>query len=144
MRCIRQFHHPAEAWALLGFLRDHGIHCRLADENLIHADPLLAHAIGGVKLLVEDADEPKAMEFIADFYRPVRPDSAPLHAAFRESHEEFMSWCPACEAYPVYRKKFSSGKTWLAVALTILSYPLAFLFIPKKLICARCGYSWKN
>ena len=144
MRCIRQFNHPAEAWPLLSFLRENGLSCRLADENLIQADPLLAQAVGGVKLLVEDADEAMAVQLTNAFFQPAERNAAPLHARFREEHEEFLSWCPACEAYPVYRKKFSSGKTLLAVALTIISYPLAFMFIPKKLVCTRCGHSWKN
>ncbi len=144
MRCIRKFNHPAEAWPLLGYLRESGISCRLADDNLIQADPLLAQAIGGVKLLVEEAHEQIALQLTEEFYRPAKRNSAPLDNRFREEQEEFLSWCPACEAYPVYRKKFHAGKTLLAVALTIISYPLAFMFIPKKLHCARCGHSWKN
>lgn len=50
----------------LGMLTENDIKCQLKDENIVTVDPLLNPAVGGIKLLVEEADFEKAQVLIKD------------------------------------------------------------------------------
>ena len=50
----------------LGLLQENNVNCFLKDENIITVDPLLSPAIGGIKLLVEEADFDDALKLIKD------------------------------------------------------------------------------
>ncbi len=144
MLSVWSFTYPSEAYPLIAKLREENIPCTLSNEHVVLIDPLISNAVGGVKLLVPETEAERAKAIIEDFFKPAQASIAPLDAAFRESHDEVAAWCPACETYPVYRKKFTYGKTALAVFLTLLSYPLALLFLSKTHTCARCNFQWKR
>ena len=38
----------------MGRLKEEGIECWLKDENTVTIDPILANAVGGIKLMVEE------------------------------------------------------------------------------------------
>ena len=48
----------------LGLLQEYEINCHLKDENTITIDPLLSPAIGGIKLMVQEADFEKAQSLL--------------------------------------------------------------------------------
>ena len=48
----------------LGMLQENGINCHLKDEYIVTVDPFLNNAVGGIKLMVDDADRDKALELI--------------------------------------------------------------------------------
>lgn len=48
----------------LGLLQENDINCHLKDENIVTIDPLLNPAVGGIKLLVDEADVERAKELI--------------------------------------------------------------------------------
>lgn len=50
----------------LGLLQENEINCHLKDENIVTIDPLLNPAVGGIKLLVAEADFDSALELIKD------------------------------------------------------------------------------
>jgi DNA-directed RNA polymerase subunit RPC12/RpoP len=50
----------------LGMLQENEIICHLRDENTITIDPLLSPAIGGIKLMVEEADFGKALTLLKE------------------------------------------------------------------------------
>jgi len=47
-------------------LQDKGINCHLADEYIITLDPLLSPAIGGMKLMVHEAQAQRAKKLLED------------------------------------------------------------------------------
>lgn len=50
----------------LGMLEENNINCHLKDENIVTIDPLLNPAVGGIKLMVFDAQEERARELIKE------------------------------------------------------------------------------
>jgi len=48
----------------LGRLKDEFINCFLQDEYTVTIDPLLSNAIGGIKLMVAEAQAPRALEIL--------------------------------------------------------------------------------
>ena len=48
----------------LGMLQENEINCHLKDENIVTVDPLLNPAVGGIKLMVDDADRDKALALL--------------------------------------------------------------------------------
>jgi hypothetical protein len=50
----------------LGMLQENGINCHLKDEMTVTINPLLNPALGGIKLMVEEAEYEKAAEIIKE------------------------------------------------------------------------------
>jgi Putative prokaryotic signal transducing protein len=50
----------------MGLLQQNGIECNIKDQNTILTDPLLSNAIGGIKLVVAQADEQSALALIKE------------------------------------------------------------------------------
>jgi hypothetical protein len=63
---IATFQSPVEANIARTRLEEHGISCRLDDENMMVADPLLGAAVGGIKLVIREDDADEAVEVLRD------------------------------------------------------------------------------
>lgn len=48
----------------MGRLQEEGFTCWLKDENTVTIDPILTNAVGGIKLMVAEADAQKAVELL--------------------------------------------------------------------------------
>jgi hypothetical protein len=57
---------PYDLYPLKVSLENNGIQCFIKDEHTIQANPLLANAIGGVKLQVLEEDAEKAVELLKE------------------------------------------------------------------------------
>jgi len=53
-RLLQVYTNYMDAHILKGRLEEEGIQCWLKDENTVTIDPILTHAIGGIKLMVEE------------------------------------------------------------------------------------------
>lgn len=96
MLSVWTFTYPSEAYPLLAKLREEKIPCTLSNEHVVLIDPLISNAVGGVKLLVPEAEAERAKAIIEDFFKPAQASISPLDSAFRESYDEVQAWCPAC------------------------------------------------
>jgi len=63
---LRSFDNYINANIQLGMLQDKGINCHLTDEYIITLDPLLSPAIGGMKLMVHEAQAQRAKKLLED------------------------------------------------------------------------------
>jgi hypothetical protein len=59
-------YNPYDLYPLKISLENNGIQCFIKDEHTIQANPLLANAIGGVKLQVLEEDVQKAVELLKE------------------------------------------------------------------------------
>lgn len=50
----------------LGLLQENDINCHLKDEYIVTIDPLLNPAVGGIKLMVDEADHDNALEILKE------------------------------------------------------------------------------
>lgn len=102
---LETFDNYIDANLTLGRLEAAGIQCWLQDENTATINPIFANAIGGIKLVVQEADLPQAREV--------------LHALKQASKENFA--CPYCNSHNIERittnrkvtNVISSIVTWL-------------------------------
>ncbi len=58
---LGSFEFPADVQIIKGKLESEGIPVFLRDENTLNSDPLISHAIGGVKLQVYSKDKVRAL-----------------------------------------------------------------------------------
>jgi len=56
-----------EAHILLGRLQNEGINCWLQNENMVTVFPALTNAVGGIRLMVEEAQAERATEILRRF-----------------------------------------------------------------------------
>ena len=54
----------------MGKLQDEYINCYLQDENSVTIDPFLSNAIGGIKLMVAEAQIERAKEILKNYDLP--------------------------------------------------------------------------
>lgn len=62
---IASFQYASEAYLIKAKLESEGIEVLLQNEQTINSDPLLSHAIGGVKLFVYKEDVEKAFQILS-------------------------------------------------------------------------------
>ncbi len=118
---LKSFDNYFYANLLLSRLKNDGVRCTLFDENTVTTDPLLSNAIGGIKLMVHQADEDMARNFIdlyereyletsicekcgaSDFEKMIRPATPDLEARiirfFQKDHQlpaEIIFRCNNC------------------------------------------------
>jgi hypothetical protein len=140
MKQVAQFNFPTEAYPLMARLETAGIPASLRNENVVLVHPFISNAVGGVQVLVPDWALAEAEEIVAAFFKAPPANFPGPDTEFLQDHEAVETWCPNCDAFPVYQKKFTTGKTWLAILVTLITHWGALLFLPKKLTCARCGH----
>jgi len=114
---IAAFEFTADVQILKGKLESEGISVFLKDENTLNSDPLISHAIGGVKLQVYERDKERALAI----YNEVR--------AYALDKNNKPVVCPNCKAQKsevVYTRKG-------------IFYKLFPFFEPRKYRCTQCG-----
>jgi Putative prokaryotic signal transducing protein len=131
----RTFYNPIEANIIIAKLKDAGISCFLADENIATIQPLFNQAIGGVKLNVFEKDVPSIDELLAD-------DLA-LEVPEMEEGQVDAVVCEKCGStnvsYGVATKNKHSW--WVAiVSLLLMVYPFK---VNKCYHCYKCGHEFK-
>lgn len=63
---LRSFDNYFEAHIVMGSLQDQNITCWLKDEYSVTIDPLLLNAIGGIKLMVPEAQAERAWTILQE------------------------------------------------------------------------------
>lgn len=105
-------------------LESHGIQSTILDTGITSANPLLATALGGIRLnvLVEDAEAAVAI----------------LRNAGMELQADQRPWCPECESENVEKYKMN---TFLKI-LNTLTFGLLTVVFARSYRCHDCGHKW--
>ena len=114
---VASFEYAADVQILKGKLESEGIPVFLRDENTLNSDPLLSHAIGGVKLQVYSKDRERALQI----YNEIR--------AYAIDNEGNPIVCPNCKAQK--SEAYYERKT--------IFHKLFPFFEQKKYKCLNCG-----
>lgn len=61
---LRSYDNYVSAHIVMGRLEEDGIRCWLKDENTVTIDPVLTHAVGGIKLMVDARQKERAVEIL--------------------------------------------------------------------------------
>lgn len=114
---IASFEFTAEAQVLKGRFESQGIEVFLKDEHTLDADPLISHAIGGVKLQVHIKDKEEAIAL----YKELRE--------YEVDRQGNRIICPNCQ----------ENRVLIAPPRKNLLYMLFPFFEPTRYQCGECG-----
>jgi hypothetical protein len=86
---VAAFTRLSEAELVRGLLSSEGLGAVLADANIVAVDPWVSNAVGGVKVLVPEAERDRAVEILAARGGSPPPDATPQEPwpAFDEESE---------------------------------------------------------
>jgi len=108
---------PLDASLLQMELEAHEIYSIQDGEYTVAIDPLLSNAIGGIRILVDKADEERARQVLSDYYRRRREDTDALERT-----------CPQCGQKNA----------------DFIRRPFWFLFFSwPRFECGGCGHQWR-
>ena len=120
---IWSYDNYVSAQIALGRLQEDGIDCWLKDENTVTIDPILANAVGGIKLMVVNNQAQEALDILNS-----------LQAA----HKASIS-CPACGSHNI--ELVSSPRkpmNWISAIATFFFSSYA-LTVEKNYHCFNCS-----
>lgn len=63
---LQSYDNYIPAHIAMGRLKEHDIVCYLQDEYSVTIDPLISNAIGGIKLMVAEAQAERALEILSE------------------------------------------------------------------------------
>ncbi len=107
----------------LGLLEENSINCHLKDENIVTIDPLLNPAVGGIKLMVHEAQEARAIELIKE-----------AETAYLDEIS-----CPYCHKKGIKaEEKTDTPKTLMGILKNKILYGQTSLY-SKKYRCKNCN-----
>lgn len=125
---VRRYLNVQEALLAKSLLESAGISCFLGDENTIRIDWFLPNALGGVKLLVTDADVTAANELLNQ-----QPESFTTDAG-----NYAQPRCPSCGS-----SDLSLGATG-SIDYGPLTINLPRAPTPDGWTCNACGHRWED
>jgi len=137
---LKSFNTSVEAYSLMEILAAEGIESFVADDISISVEPNSNFAYGGVKVNICECDAQKALLILQTIEEEQKVKTIDIDTTWEKEYMKVDDYCPKCESYPVYRKKFPWDHTFFAVFLAWLN-PLLCVFI-KKSYCAKCRYVW--
>jgi hypothetical protein len=125
-KTIARFQYSSEAQIIKGRLEADGIQVFLSDNLTIDTDPLVSHAIGGVKLKVLSTDAIEAQHILNSIEKyALNDDGAPVT-------------CPNCHKTEVnLYSTITDLKSFLAFLFGFLSGTLPF-YRKDQYVCSHC------
>lgn len=128
---LEHFRDVPQALLAKGKLESAGIHCVLADGNLVRMDWLLSNAIGGIRLQVSRQD--------ADSARALLDEPIPPEFSEAEVGEDFTQpRCPRCYSLDIAFEEID--RFWTYGLWLLLQFPVPVRKNHWK--CYTCGIEW--
>lgn len=120
---VRTFNNYFSANIMLSKLRDGGIQCYLKDEFTVTVDPILANAVGGIKLVVNKDDAAEVFELLKHFDEAYRRNAV----------------CPNCGSNNIELVPKRNPANMITAILSWLfsSYAVS---AENVYLCSVCGY----
>jgi len=125
---VQSYNNYIDANIIMGRLEEEGIQCWLKDENTVTIDPILTNAIGGIKLMVPDAQAERAFELLKKFRSEIKAEIK----------------CPRCGSDNVeYVTTPRKTSNWLGaiIGFFITSYALSTDYVYH---CFNCGFEFED
>jgi predicted RNA-binding Zn-ribbon protein involved in translation (DUF1610 family) len=125
---ISTYDNYVSAHIAMGRLEEDGIKCWLKDENTVTIDPILANAVGGIKLMVANSQAERASSIL----RILANESKALHP------------CPKCGSLNIeYVTTPRKASNWVSALLGFFFTSFA-LPIDKVYHCFDCGHEYPD
>ena len=131
---LRSYRDPIDAQLTRARLESSGIRAAILDQHLASIQWLYSNAIGGVKVLVEEADLQAAQEALLE-----RGDADLLSQPSDQAPLANGDGCPTCGSSAVRPSRVHRN----AAAISLLT-GLPLIAWRRSWVCAGCGHSWKR
>jgi len=125
MKTLKTVLSMIEADTLCATLAANGIKATIPSEGIVGANPLLANAVGGIRVEVDDGDLLRAQDIVKCQSEAASPG---------------MFECPKCGSDSVNHERVSRRFAYLS--LLLLGLPL--LWFRNQCTCRSCGNKWKE
>ncbi len=124
---IRTFDNYFLANILMSKLKAFGIQCYLKDEYTVTVDPFLSNAVGGIKLVINKADEQDVLQLLQQFDEDYRRNAV----------------CPKCGSHNI---ELVPKRTAANMITAILSWLFSDYAVSAENIykCSTCGCESKT
>lgn len=133
MKILRTYSQSYLAHLDLAKLSDEEIDAYLQDDNIVSINPVLAHAVGGIKLFVRDVDFNKAQKILeCNEY-----DS--LSVEYDKETIEPQFKCPECGGINLFQKG-----SWLFGLLILILFFVPLTKRKPEYICMDCSARWND
>nr|WP_234480324.1 DUF2007 domain-containing protein [Erwinia sp. S38] len=112
---LAQYLSPVEAHIEAGLLKSEGIYTLLLDENMVWNNQMYSLAVGGVKLLVKQADAEISAQILATFHNNdyrINDDKQLAHPSLVQTEK------------PAWRDNFNTALVLLLFIITGIALPL--------------------
>lgn len=124
---IASFDNYIEAHILMGLLESQNIVVWLKDENIVTINPMLSNAVGGIKLMVHETQEERALSIIQSQKEKIQTEHA----------------CPYCQSHNVqYISTPNKPGNWLSFIWGVLTTTYAPA-VEKVWHCFDCGKEYE-
>ncbi len=135
------FVYPLEAQMAKGFLDSQGIETIIKDELTAQINNFYSTAIGGVKLLVREADFEKGIEVLkkGHFIKEEYSESADKIEDINIDTVLTIDKCPFCGSDNFRKNRVANY--WIILPLFLLG--ALFPIFRKSHICFDCGKKWR-
>jgi hypothetical protein len=133
MKILKTYIYSHMAHLDLAKLSSEGIEAYLKDDNIVSIDPLYAHAVGGIKLMVHRQEYDKALEILNNNYYEDLKDEYPGEEISGQRK------CILCGSINIYQKS-----SWLGGLLFLMFFFVPVTWKKEKYICMDCSYEWKE
>lgn len=130
------FIYPHEAHLAKGFLEAEGFEVMIKDELTAQVNNFYSTAIGGVKLLVPEADAKRAYDTLKEAGYIKEKENEKILETFSG---ECARKCPYCQSEEIIKKKAPG----YVVLFSILLLGLPLPFLKKNYFCFDCRKEWK-
>lgn len=107
----------------MGRLEEDGFKCWLKDENTVTIDPILTNAVGGIKLMVEEAEAQKAFDILKQL---------------QQEHKAKIT-CPKCGSHNI--EVVSTPRKASNWASAVIGFLFTSFAMPVETVnhCFNCG-----
>lgn len=129
---IARFNYSSEAHIIKGKLNSEGVDAFLTDDVTIDVDPLVSHAIGGVKLKVPTVQLEKAKQVL---------DSINKYS-IDNNGENIV--CPNCKSNKINLVTTIKDKKGFVFFVLAFLYTMLPFFIKSIYKCENCKYEFKK
>ncbi|HWJ25701.1 MAG TPA: DUF2007 domain-containing protein [Flavisolibacter sp.] len=125
---IRSFDNYIEANIVMNMLLHEHINCHLKDEHIITIDPLLSPALGGIKLMVHEAQVERAWDLM------------------NKNEQDYLKSipCPVCKQHTLKAITEEKQHKCKLAALASILLNGGSLKVTKKYQCTNCGYDFRE
>lgn len=132
--CYAVYNDLTNAYLVKNILEETDVFSFIENENITTANPFLANAVGGIRLMINENDFEKAKQILNE----ISPEESEAEETL-EKQTIIETYCPECNSTNTRKEDVSAAA--FVISILTLGFPIPFL--KRKYHCFNCGHEWK-